>query len=674
MTDDGESGSAEDEIYADRVIETLETTQYDLPTVYRPDVAADASEVADRTALRPIALRRRLLRWLFVPSDQPAWARPLLFAVATLSGVAYSWGMARDSIETFYGAAARSMSESWHAFLFGAFDPWATVTVDKLPGALWLQALSIRIFGVHIWAIALPQVVEGVLTVLVMYRAVRRLAGPLAGLVAAVVLAVSPVTVLLNRGNISDSLLVLLLVFAADAASRAMHSGRLRSLVLAGVWVGLAFQTKMMQAWLVLPAVVLPYLLAAPPRLRVRLCHAATGVLIAGVVSLSWMTAVSLVPAHDRPYVDGTTNDSEFTQVFVYNGVARLGLTSYGVGPSAPFLRVYSEEGRSLTAATAGIRPSWHRLLTGPFGRADGWLLPAAVAGLVGGILATRAGDRRDQLRAATVLWGSWLGLLLVALSAGRYINAYYPAALMPAIAALLGIAVRVVGRPPWPGPVRFAVAGTVAVTVLYGSVLLRGASQVPAWLTPVALGAGAVVVLALSIGASRAATVGFVVGAPLAIGCLPAVATVTSVARGLGPFDTPFEPSGVSAQTQLSAGYLGRLSDDFRSGGNDLPRTRALFGTDTSGLAAAYVLVTGREVFPIGGYRGNVPAPSLEQIQEVVHSGSVTRFVLPVTPASDDPRIEWIEANCSDSSSLPTPSNGVDFRNFVCMPDLSQS
>ncbi len=157
------------------------------------------------------------------------------------------------NLEPFYGAAARSMSQSWHNFLFGAFDPWGTVTVDKLPGALWVQALSLRLFGFHLWAIALPQVVEGALTVLVLYRAVRRVAGAGAGLAAALVLAVSPVTILLNRGNISDSLLILLLVLAADATTKALMTGRVGSLVMAGFWVGLAFQAKMLQAWLVVP-------------------------------------------------------------------------------------------------------------------------------------------------------------------------------------------------------------------------------------------------------------------------------------------------------------------------------------------------------------------------------------------------------------------------------------
>ena len=157
---------------------------------------------------------------------QPRWALPGLLLVAAAAGLAYAWGMDGALLEPYYAAAVRSMALDWRNLVYGAFDPAGTVTLDKLPGAFWPQALSVRLFGVHAWAIVLPQVVEGVLAVLVLYRAVRRLAGPAAGLVAAAVLAASPVTVALNRGNISDTLMTLLLVLAADATSSAVLTGR----------------------------------------------------------------------------------------------------------------------------------------------------------------------------------------------------------------------------------------------------------------------------------------------------------------------------------------------------------------------------------------------------------------------------------------------------------------
>jgi 4-amino-4-deoxy-L-arabinose transferase-like glycosyltransferase len=160
------------------------------------------------------------------------------------------------------------MSASWHDFIFGSFDPAGTITLDKLPGAFWIQALAVRVFGVHTWVLVAPQAVEGALTVLVLYHAVARLAGPAAGLIAAAVLAVSPATVALDRGNISDSLMILLLVLAADAVSGAIAAGpgqgRLWRLIVAGVWVGLAFQAKMVEAWLLLPVFGLVYLMDGP--------------------------------------------------------------------------------------------------------------------------------------------------------------------------------------------------------------------------------------------------------------------------------------------------------------------------------------------------------------------------------------------------------------------------
>ena len=217
-------------------------------------------------------------RWQFwrSPPDQPPWARPALLAVAALASFSYFWGIGNATLETFYGGAVRSMSESWRNFFFGAFDPWGTVTLDKLPGAFWVQALSVRAFGFHVWSVVLPQAVEGTLTVLVLFRAVRRVAGAAAGLVAAIVLAVTPVVILLDRGNVSDTLLILLLVLAADAVTAATLTGRVTHLLVASLWVGLAFQAKMLEAWVVLPALWGAYVLAAPnPVLARRVGHAA---------------------------------------------------------------------------------------------------------------------------------------------------------------------------------------------------------------------------------------------------------------------------------------------------------------------------------------------------------------------------------------------------------------
>ena len=617
--------------------------------------------VGRSTARMQAGLTKAPVRIWRSPEDQPPWARPALLAIAAVAGVAYAWGMNGAALEAFYGAAARSMSTSWHDFFFGAFDPMGTVSVDKLPGALWPQALSLRVFGFHTWAIVLPQVIEGVLTILVLYRAVHRLSGPVAGIVAAAVVATSPVTVALNRGNVADSLLILLLVLAADAATAAVVSGRLRSLLLAGVWVGLAFQAKMTVAWLVLPALAAVYLLAAPPGLRTRLGHIALAGVVTAIVSVSWMAVVSVVPAHDRPYVDGTQNDSVFSQTFDYNGIARLRRGSdvfAGAGHPAAFLVKLSQ---SSGGPIHAIKPSWHRLLSGPFGRDDGWLLPAALIAAIGVLVTRRGRGRRDPLRAAVVLWGLWLGVLGAFFSAGGYPNSYYVAALAPAIGALCGTGVAVAWRRREELAAQACLAGAVLASVGYGVYLLSGGTRVPGWLVPVAVGAGVLGVLGL--GAARRAggeeaPTGALVA--LAIACallLPGVASALMVVRGLGPFAAPYEPSSATI-SRAEARRTRRLDEQIVEALSLTYGTPMAMATDSSILAAPYILATGREILPIGGFQGGIPAPTLAQLRQYVDSGQVRAMLVP--RASSDPRIVWIRDHCAAPEQSGSEASGA--------------
>jgi 4-amino-4-deoxy-L-arabinose transferase-like glycosyltransferase len=658
------------------------------------------------------------------PPDQPPWARPALLAIAALATLTYAWGMNGAALEAFYGAAARSMSSSWHDFFFGAFDPAGTVSVDKLPGALWPQALSLRVFGFHTWAIVLPQVVEGVLTILVLYRAVRRLAGPVAGIVAAAVVATSPVTVALNRGNVADSLLILLIVLAADATSaalgtsfkksgtpdasldtaldrrvtartchqHALHrpttpsliqkrpaaplflkdvltSGRLRTLLLAGVWVVLAFQAKMTVAWLVLPALAGAYLLAAPLHLRSRLGQLALAGAVTAAVSLSWMTAVSLVPAHDRPYVDGTQNDSVFGQTFDYNGIARLRHGSdvfAGAGHPAPFLVRISQ-------ASAGpihsIAPSWHRLLSGPFGRDDGWLLPAALIAAIAVLASCRRASHSEPLRAAVVLWGLWLIVLGAFFSAGGYPNSYYVAALSPAIGALCGIGVELVWRRRGRLAAQACLAGALLASVAYGIYLLDGGTNIPGWLVPVAVCAAVVGVLALAMAPRNAPATptGGVLALVLACALLlPGVASALMVLRGLGPFAAPYEPSAATV-SRAEAARTRALDEQVVEELSSTYGTAIPMATDSSILAAPYILATGREILPIGGFQGGIPAPTLTQLQRYIETGQVRAFLVP--RASDDPRVVWIHAHCA-----PPPPSASGGRGPTALYDCASS
>lgn len=547
-----------------------------------------------------------------------------------------------SSIEIFYAAAARSMSMSWHDFVFAAFDPAGSISVDKLPGALWVQALSVRLLGVHTWAVALPQVIEGALTVLVVYRAVRRLAGPVAGTGAAAVLTLSPATVTLDRGNISDTLLILLLVLAADSTVTALTTERRHTLLLTGVWVGLAFQAKMIEAWLVIPALAITYLLASSVGGRTRVLRLAAMVVVATAVSLSWMVFVTLTPSSQRPYVDGSQHDSVFEQVFDYNGFGRVGQPSPNV-----------ELGRTLHIPALELpppHPAWNRLLTGSYGLDTGWLIPTALVIVVAGLIGRRHRPRTDLVRAGIVLWGTWLLMFGAFFSATPSINSYYLAALSPAVAGLIGIGGSLAWANRRAGATRIAVVSVVLLASVYAYWLLPGSGTgLPGWLAPAVLGLGiaAAVLIAGAFALRLGATVtglGFALaGAAMVV--VPAVATASVVADTLGAFDTPFQPSAVTAFTRSffgapldSASALPKI-ESVRNGAPDL------MATQTSVLAAPFIYATGQEVLPIGGYTGATPSPSVASLRKMVGLG---RFHLVLTArASTDSRITWIATHC---------------------------
>src|SRR5207302_714951 len=328
---------------------------------------------------------------------QPAWARPALLGIAAVAALLYARNLAGAGLAPFYSVAVKSMSVSWKAFFYGAFDPKATITIDKLAGWFLPPALSARIFGFHPWSLALPQVIEGVVSVLAMYRVVRRWAGPAAGLLAAGIFAATPIAASMFGHSMEDGALTMCLVLAADSWQRAVIEGRLRSLCWAGVWVGLGFQAKMLQAWIILPALGLGYLLAAPGGLIRRLGQLGVAGLVMLAVSLSWIALYTFTPAADRPYVDGSTNNSAVAMVFGYNGVERFGISfpgsvaSFGGGGGGPVGRVAPAAGRGAgqqynAGGFLGRSGGWTKLVSDRFGPEIGWLYPLALVAVIAGL------------------------------------------------------------------------------------------------------------------------------------------------------------------------------------------------------------------------------------------------------------------------------------------------
>ena len=615
---------------------------------------------------RPSAVNRRdRLAFWRSPKGQPRWARPALLVVAGISAVICSWHVG-DDLETYYAATVRSMSMSWHNFFYAAFDPAGTVSIDKLPGAFWIQSLSLRVFGFHEWAMILPQIVEGTLTVLVIFRVVDRLAGPVAGILSAVVLTVSPATLLLDRGNISDTLMILLAVLAADATVTAIVTGRKRNILFAGVWVGLAFQAKMIEAWLVVPALALAFLVAAPGAWRRRLLLLAAMGLLVVVVSLSWMTLVTLTPASGRPYVDGSHNDSLYEQVFVYNGFGRLDQAS----PN------------QLLTQTTGIvleappKASWNRLLTGSYGRDVGWLLPASLMAMVVGVVARRRRPRSDPFRALFLLWGTWLVVLAIVFSTSNSINVYYTAALCPAIAGLSGTGLLLAWQHRRSAVARAILAVGVLATTGYASWLLPAdGTGLPGWLAPmvIALGvSGALVLLARPLLGSRRNLLGalFALNTVAAL-MVPTAASASAVSNRLGPFDSPFQPQVTTYEIHTFFAVPTTVLPL-------LPRLeKARFGapylmaTQSAALASPFIYDTGQEVLPIGGFTGTIPEPSLRAIRSMIDAGDVHLFLQSWT--TTDPRLVWIARNCRPVGPRAHSSErAFPFASYFCRPAAS--
>ncbi len=589
--------------------------------------------------------------------DSPWLRRSALLLLAGLAGLSYAWALGRDPLEPYYAAAVRSMSMSWHNFIYGAFDPAGTITLDKLPGAFWVQALAVRAFGVHTWVIVLPQAIEGVLTVLFLYRAVQRLAGQAAGLIAAAVLVVSPATVALNRGNISDSLMILLLVLAADAVSAALARGSQGRLVLAAVWVGLAFQAKMIEAWLVLPAFGLVYLVSAPGPVGRRIRELAVAGAVTALVSLSWMTAVSLVPAAHRPYIDGSHDNSAYEQVFVYNGFGRF-------GEQTP-LQLLAGQSPGLGVAVRNPVPAPERLLRGSLGRDTGWLLPAALIVAGWGVVSRRRRPRGDPLRACFVLWGGWLVLLAVTFSLATTINPYYTAALTPAVAAILGAGVAAAWSPDRSAAGRrVGLAVVLAATTAYAA-WLAAHGQAPGWLVlaVIAVGVAAVAVVLLSM-AVRSDTVfaAALVCALVAVAVVPAVASAGLVLRHRGAFDTPFESARqAEANDLLFVTTPARIARTIQLLQNARQGAPDLLAVQTAAVASVFIYASGQEALPIGGFTGTIPSPTLAQIQADVRAG---RFHLVLATNLRDPRLGWIAAHC-----LPLGITQTGVHRYLCEP-----
>ncbi|MFF0576205.1 mannosyltransferase YkcB-related protein [Streptosporangium saharense] len=637
-------------------------------------------------AQAPAARIGRARRTLLGAPGDPQWARPALWAVLALAAVLHGWALGRNGYaNSYYSAAVLSGTQSWKAFFFGALDAGSYITVDKPPLALWVMGISARIFGFGTWSVLLPQAVAGVAAVGVTHSAVRRALpgtpGHAAALLAALVLTLTPITVAINRDNNPDTVLVLLLVLAAWCCQEAIRTGRTRTLVLSAVFVGLAFNTKMLQAYLVLPAFALVYLAMAPGTVVRRLGRLLAAGAALVVSSAWWMVVVDLWPAADRPYVGGSTDNSVWDLVVGYNGLGRVLGQNYAGGGGGGF------GGGAGFGGESGAGRLFNDVMAGQIS----WLLPFAAVALVAGLALTTRPSLR-QTRVALLLWGGWLAVhyLVFSFSSGTF-HPYYSTAMAPAVAALTGLggvltwyAHRTWRRWVWVLPTALAVTGAWAFTVLR-----RTPDFVP-WLAWAVAGATVVAVTALLVSglvsglfARRLAAVAVVaallagLAGPTAYALTPLGSAVNGTNPTAGPqtggfggmrggFPSGERPEGFSGRGGFRGGFPGGpgggMSEQMVAYlRKNMGGATWLAAVGSAQSASSVILSTGLPVMAMGGFTGSDPAMTVERLQALVASGEL-RYVIPGGgrggPDGGGSEVTaWVSANCA--AVAPTEYGG---------------
>ena len=654
---------------------------------------------------RPVAgrLPTWLARLVGVRAEEAGWVVPAMLGVAGLTAILHLVNLTVSGYaNTYYSAAALAGSQSWSAWFFGSIDSANFITIDKPPLGTMLIGLSVRLFGLSSSSVLLPEALAGVGTVILLMATVRRTFGPAAAVIAGLVSALTPAAVLIFRYNNPDALLTLLLVGSAYAFIRSLERGSLRWVTVAAILVGFGFLTKYLQAWFVLPAFALTWLVAAPGALGRR--FVGLGVAFVAVIAASgwWVVVMELIPAANRPYIGGSDTNSVLQLLLGYDGLGRI----FGPGGGGP------GGGGGGFSGTPGLL----RLFNPEFGGQVAWLLPVALASIGIGLVARRRFARTDPTRAAYLMWGLWLAVHVVVFSfMSGIIHTYYAVAMAPAIGALVGGGLvelwRLRERVAW-GGIALAAAVTGSA-VLAWQLLARTPTFAPGLgVAIVALSVLVGLVLVLSptgpIGrrpALLAAVVGL--GIMLAGPAAYAADTMRTAYAGGDPSAGPtaldasgragfggggFAPGGGfggggaagggTAGGGIGAGNGNGPAGGFGNGLSDRGQVDSaiidylvanrgdatwIVAVDGANEAGSIELSSGLPVMAMGGFSGGDPAPTLAQLQAYVTSGQL-RYVIVGSGGRGGPN----GANSEITSWITTNGTVVDSVGNGTLYDLS--
>jgi 4-amino-4-deoxy-L-arabinose transferase-like glycosyltransferase len=579
-----------------------------------------------------------------------AWQHVLLAALLAASLLLHFWSLEKEGYSNpYYAAAVKGMLDSPSAFFYGSFDSGLYVTVDKPAFGLWLEALSARAFGVNSFGLILPSALAGTLCVLLMFFIVRKKWGDTAGVVAAGVMAFTPILVALSRTNNLDMLLLFFLLCGTLLMQKAVDKRSLPLYFAAMACVGVGFNIKMLQAFLVVPAFVLWYLLGSGKWLK-KILHTALALVVLVAVSFSWALAVDLTPASERPYVGGSDDNSVVELALGYNGLSRLlgpqrdrnaqapdgGLSDETLPPDRPARQppndppagadIAPRSGGGVGGASENGEKGVFRLFDAQLGGLASWFLPPALGmaalGGAGALLWFRkrkskewTQEKTEALR-QTLFWAAWLLPMVVFFSVAGFMHRYYVVMTAPAVAALSAIcAVRA-----WRSErSRLLVPLAVLLTLAVQCVFVLRSSWI--WLVLPILAGATIAVLLFLIGKKTPAAVLLALAlftAPIAWSLTPVIGTMNSHIPDVGP---DVLASVAAEREDLAADELTKFVTEHYNG------ERWALAVPSANAAAPIILETGLPVMAVGGFSGGDDILTVDALKEYIASGSIRYF-----------------------------------------------
>jgi len=572
---------------------------------------------------------------------------------------------------TFYAAGVKSMTMNLKNFFFVSFDPAGFVSIDKPPLGFWIQTISAKIFGFNSWGILIPQALAGVLSVAVIYHLVKRSYGSTAALISALCLATTPIFVAVSRNNTCDNLLVLTLLLACWALTIAAEKGKIKYLLLSLAIVGLGFNIKMLQAYMVVPAIYITYLLSTAVSMKKRIIHLLIGTLVLLVVSFSWAFVVDLVPAANRPYVDSSTNNSEMELIVGWNGLNRLGLGGnsamggkMGAMPKSANVKEMGMPGgmqipKGMEIPKGMKMPSGGGAGGGMMGGGKSsplrlftnnslsdqiiWLFPLAIFGFIAAILKEKFKKpfNNDRRKSALILWSMWLLPVFsyFSFTSGMF-HPYYLTMLAPPIAALCGIGIASMwelykegGWKSWILPVAFIVNGLVQLLILSYfyktskiTKYLMIAMAILCFVSSIIL-----IIVKLKKNENMRLKKNLLITAVVGLLITP---TVWSGVTMFYPVNGSMPSAGLEITSSKTEGVgMGIENSDntklikFLETNNTTEKYSITVST-SMGIGSDIIIKTGKSVMSLGGFLGSDKILTLEQFKSLVAKGEV-RYVM---------------------------------------------